>query len=202
MAAQQWLANCDNPDQVEHIVVTHEPFFHMPPVFPRTRFLVNRIKGSVPSWNYGATFADGAFFIGMADDLLSCPHWDSRLMEFPPDLDSAYVIEVDHADCSNLLTHIFCSRDYYKRFRYMHHPDYVHLMADVEFTDVARASGLLVNKRHLTFPHLNPEKGTIAWEPRYHRVRNEASEYEQAKALYARRKAAGFPKTSVLEIAC
>jgi GT2 family glycosyltransferase len=199
MVARQWFYHCDDRDQVEHIVVTHEPFAGER-VFDSTIFVHNPNRGSVPSWNAGAKFSHGRILIGLADDLFPCPHWDAELLKVIPEISEPYVVEVDHADGSDILTHIFETRAYYEALGYMHHPDYTHLMADVEFGNVARATGRVIDARHLIFPHKSVEE--IGWPAEYQRFRNPAKEFLAARELYARREAAGFPKASVLEVAC
>jgi hypothetical protein len=196
-AARQWRGRCDDPDQVEHIIVTQRPFVGTR-IFDNTLFVSNPAAGSVPLWNAGAKFSNGNVLIGLADDLFPCEHWDSELLKVIPQLDEPYVLEVEHADNSNILSHIFETRAYYEAFGYMHHPDYVHLMADVEFGDVARTTGRLINARHLVFPHKKADQ--MGWAPEYERVRT--NDFAIAQALYARRSMHGFPKESMLESVC
>ena len=191
-AAENWCNYCAAPENVEHILVTHEAVDLGHRVFPNTKYVVNPVAGSVPSWNAGAKAATGDILIAMADDLMSCPHWDESLGLFAPD--ASKVFEVDHEDQDQLLTHPFVTRAYYERFGYLFHPDYNHLMADVEFTAVARASGQLVNARQLHFPHLGP----LHPKARRPATADHDQEFVEAQQLFFRRKAAGFPTASIL----
>lgn len=192
-AALNWESNWEMHD-VEHILVTHQPVT-LRKVFPDTKYVVNPIAGSVPSWNAGAKVSTGDVLIAMADDLMSSPGWDVRLAAIVPD--GPAVFEVEHEDQRGLLTHPFVTRAYYERFGYLFHPDYSHVMADCEFTDVANASGCLIYARHLHFPHMGP------LHPKARRPATKGDyEFNEAQPVYLKRKAAGFPLASVLEAAC
>jgi hypothetical protein len=200
-AARDWCLNqCDpltgdSQHTVEHIIVTHEPVVFEKRVFLNTKVIVNPVLGSVPSWNAGARASTGDVLIAMADDLMSSPRWDVKLAAIVPE--GPAVFEVEHEDQWGLLTHPFVTRAYYNRFGYLFHPDYTHVMADCEFTDVAKASGYLIQARHLHFPHLGP------LHPAARRPATKGDvEFNEAQPVYLRRKAAGFPISSVLEVAC
>jgi hypothetical protein len=189
--ARLWLEACDRPDNVEHILVTHSPI-DSDPVFPHSRFLVQPIIGSVPSWNAGAKASTGAFLIGMASDLEPCPHWDSEISKIVAGVGGPVVLDVNFEDQQILLTHFFMNRAYYERYGFLC-PDYTHIMVDVEFSRTARMSGCLIPAKHLIFPHVGP------LHPRYPELPNKRpdkpqaqvdSEYEVGKRIYERRRRA------------
>lgn len=204
-AALDWFLKCDEQMDVEHILVTHQPHEENHVIFSNTRFVTNPVSGSVSSWNTGARIATGDFLIAMADDLMCCQSWDTKLSSLiwrhrkngPKE---PAVVEVEHEDQSILLTHPFVTRGYYEQFGYLFHPDYKHLMCDCEFTHVARTGGNLINARYLHFPHLGP------LHPAARRLATHTPEQErelkEARELFKTRVLRNFPKESVLEVAC
>jgi len=200
-AAQSWLKTCDCPQEVEHILAIDEHLYLQHTlVFPHSTVrCVVPSRGSTHQYNEAAAVADGVILIQIADDLFPCPHWDSLILNALP-LDyasSPYVLSQDNSDNSDLITHAIMTRPYYERFGYIGHPDYKHLMEDVEFTDVANASGCVIQAKQIRFRHLNPEAGTAEWDDVYRRQRTPEL-LKWAQALYERRKAAGFPQYSML----
>ena len=86
-------------------------------------------------------------------------------------------------------------KDYYDRFGYVYHPDYVSLFCDNEAQDVAKELGKykFINKN--IFKHKHP-----AWCPEIKadaQLIHTQKFYRQDERTYKKRKSCGFPKYSV-----
>ena len=115
-AAQDWRDKCDNPGDVEHILVTDEPFRPESLPFADTKLVVNKGRRcAVDGWNTSAAHSTGKFLITVADDWFPCEHWDTELLKRIPDLDGEYVVEIDAGGDPGLLTFSLLTRPYYNR---------------------------------------------------------------------------------------
>lgn len=209
IAAQAWFHRCQVPELCEHILVTKEPLsLGVSAPFALTTIAnVPNSRGGTDQWNKAASIASGFVLIKIADDLFPPKNWDVLLVDAIPNADVPVVVDVAYRsnpgwpilDCGTLIPHAIISREYYKRFGYLEHPDYSHNMADVEFSDVAHASGCVVRRRDIVFIHQNPEDGTATWDDVYRRQRT-PEKLREARAIYEKRKSLGFPKESVLPL--
>jgi len=206
-AAIQWFVKANHPERVEYILATDEPLTTPVPIgffdgHFKTTTMRSSPRGAVAPQNRAAAISQGKVIVIIADDFFPCPGWDTELLKAIPDLDAPSVLDVDNQDGAYpLIAHPIMTRAYYERFGYVIHPDYPHTMGDVEFTEVARQSGCVIDARHLTFLHLNPDTGTAQWDDVYHRNRSKEM-LDQGRAIFKRREAARFPKESVLEVQC
>jgi len=84
--------------------------------------------------------------------------------------------------------------DYYKRFNYIYHPDYVSLWCDNEQMDVAKELGCYKYVNEHVFEHLHP-----AWTGEKPDAQLEHTQkfYRQDERTYRKRKSLGFPIQSV-----
>jgi hypothetical protein len=84
--------------------------------------------------------------------------------------------------------------DYYKRFGYIYHPDYVSLWCDNEAMDVAKQLGCYKYLNELVFEHLHP-----AWtgEKPDAQLLHTQSLYRRDERVYIKRKSLNFPIESV-----
>lgn len=211
-AASEWLAKADFPTAIEHVLVTEKLAGYLVDLFLRdnserfgARYCARYYtdcpgsRGGTDQWNKAAEVSRGKVLIKVADDFFPCEHWDTELLKVIPNLDEPWVVDVDNQDNAYpLLAHAIVTRAYYDQFGYLEHPDYSHQMADNEFSDVARASGRVIDARHLKFKHLTPDDG-VPMDEVYGRFRGNAEALKRAQEIYERRKAAGFPKESVME---
>lgn len=93
-----------------------------------------------------------------------------------------------------MIRHPIVTRARYERYGYIFHPDYDGVFSDVEFEEVARRDGVIVEARHIMFMHkhkcLMPH---LAIDEQYVRM-NSNHAYRYGNNVFKRRKAAGFPK--------
>jgi hypothetical protein len=194
-AAQHWFDTADRPEAVEHILCIDDGKLVDPgwPFEQSTLVLNYGRKCAVDAWNRSAEFARGKLLITLSDDWFAPRHWDRELLRAVPNLDGEYVLDVDNQDNSYpLLPFSILTHAYYKRLGYLFYPEYIGMMADWEFTDVARRDGVVISARHLKFTHADPTKGTAQWDAIYERQRRPEAQLT-GKLVYERRKAERFP---------
>jgi len=200
-AFRAWQSNCDNWQQVEYILCVDKVDRDKWPVIfnrldPDIRFVLNQGRSCVSAWNTAAAASTGRFLINIADDLYPCPHWDTELLKVIPDLDGEYVVEVKSGtspaddEWFRLMLQSFVTRPYYERKGYLFHPDYDGWYSDVEFTEVARRDGVVVDARHLTFQHKHWIGTSVPQDAIYSK---QLDGQEEGLAVLGARRALGFP---------
>lgn len=106
----------------------------------------------VEAVNRGASASDGDLLIVVSDDF-GCPEgWDRALADIAGDQRDVAILVADGFQ-DRLMTLPIVGRDFYERLGYVYHPAYRSMFGDDDLTDVARRSGVLVDSRHLLFPH-------------------------------------------------
>ncbi len=126
-------------------------------------------------------------------------HWDTELLKAIPDLDGEYVIETrcghspEDDEWFRLMTHPMMTRAYYeRRGSNIYHPSYESMYCDVEFTEVARRDGVVIDARHLLFEHRHWMGTNVPHDEVYQR--NDSQErYDRGINNLGARRAAGFP---------
>jgi hypothetical protein len=84
--------------------------------------------------------------------------------------------------------------DYYKRFNYIYHPDYVSLWCDNEAMDVAKQLGCYKYLNDLVFEHLHPAWGKAPIDAQ---LLHTQKFYRQDERTYRKRRSLNFPLISV-----
>jgi hypothetical protein len=84
--------------------------------------------------------------------------------------------------------------DYYKRFNYIYHPDYVSLWCDNEQMDVAKQLGCYKYINEHVFEHLHPAWGKAPIDAQ---LEHTQSFYRRDERVYKKRKSLNFPVESV-----
>jgi anaerobic magnesium-protoporphyrin IX monomethyl ester cyclase len=196
-----WMVNAANPDDVEYILVADigGPFSqdgHLVNMPANVRVVWNpRRKCCVDAFNVGAERSTGRVLIGNADDFFAFPGWDEQLLDAIKDMDEECVVEVSTggiADAARVMTVPIMTRARYQRFGYIFHPAYTSMSCDIEYTEVARRDGIVVDARHLTFKHRHPTTGEAAWDEVYSH-QNLPENYAIGDRVLADRRARGFP---------
>jgi hypothetical protein len=206
-ALEAWLKNCDDPRRVQYVLSIDAGETMGPTGTDHIDRLINCFGGFVAAWNTGkhsavdgwnaaALASSGRFLITVADDYRPCEHWDTELLKAlpvnsidEPDLDGEYVLDVDNQDNSfPLLPFSFLTRPYYRRLGNLFYPGFLGVMADNDFTDVARGDGVVISARHLKFTHLHPDRG-LAPNDDVYRWQQRPEAWEVGNRVYNRRRA-------------
>lgn len=90
---------------------------------------------------------------------------------------------------NDLITMSIIGRDYYNRFKYIYHPDYISLYCDNEQTDVAKLLGCYKYVDKQIFEHLHPAYGKAIFDKQYQHTESFNNVDEQT---YLKRKANNF----------
>lgn len=172
-----WLERCDDPSQVEYVLTVDKARMKELPVLTWREYLAWRSltiapnyarRCAVDGWNTAGRASSGKVLITVSDDWFPPEHWDTLMLKYIPDLDGDYVLDVDNSDNSSpLLPFSILTRKYYERLGYFFYPEFIGMMADNDFTDVARGDGVVVNARKMVFEHLHPEHGTAPMDDTY-----------------------------------
>lgn len=186
-AFDAWIDAAVNPDEIEYVLSADSPANWASTGIrgrDQDRFALNTGRHTaVDGWNCAAAASTGRFLITVADDWFPCDRWDERLHEVIPSFHGEYVVEVDTGGDHGLLTFSMLTRKYYERYGYIFHPKFIGMYADNWFTDVARRDGVVINARHLKFPHLHPDYGTAKDDSTY-RWQHRPEAFEVGEAVY------------------
>jgi len=153
----------------------------------------NDNRSVVEATNKAAEISKGDILIYLSDDF-DCPfNWGlSVLKEFEGE-NRPLLLKVD--DCLQkfdvpVLTIPMMNRSLYERLGYFWHPEYKSMFCDEDLYWTTRKLGALKFSPHLKFEHQHVSVGKAPDDETY---RNSAKNWDQGKALFAKRKAAGFP---------
>ena len=208
-AAQAWFDRCDDPKRCEYILCMPEnadwSIGRISPWKPR-RVTISTRDGSVKGWNAAAAASTGQVIIGVADDWYPCEHWDTELLNVlyqapalsPLEcLSREAVIDVDTGGDPHLLTHCILTRKRYEKFGYLHHPDYLGVVADDEFTVQSFRDGVVVDARHLLFEHKHFSYGKAEKDSVYE-IEQSAESWAVGREAFARHFGKGKPIFSLI----
>jgi hypothetical protein len=185
--------------------------------------LNNRRRCYVDGVNLAAEVSTGSILIVNADDQFACDNWDEELRGFGVyakrdvsgvgwDVDSlrkwdspkGFVIEIStgtpHEHERGVMVMPILSRARYEQQGYVFYLEYESMFADNDFCESARQDGVVIDARHLMFPHRHPMfedgKWSQDWKERADialLAQNRPQSYEIGEEVYKRRKASGFP---------
>jgi radical SAM superfamily enzyme YgiQ (UPF0313 family) len=199
---EDWMSKANHPEDIEYVlsVDLDGPFNGSGSAeLELARIKVvrnNRRRCCVDAYNAGAEASTGRVLVMSQDDLFAFPGWDDELRKVIPDLSGEHVVEVSTggpSDTARYLTVQILTRARYKRFGYIMHPAYISMMSDVEFTEVARRDGVVIDARHLIFEHRHPTNGKAEWDEVYTHE-NRPENYQLGHQVLANRRARGFPQ--------
>jgi hypothetical protein len=157
----------------------------------------------VDAANEAARHARGHILILNSDDMEPTEKWDHALVEsFPLEWgnaknarhsiqDAAWHVSTGYYDGPQASSIQIMSRARYERLGYILYPEYESLYADDDMLQHAYHDGVVIDARHLMFPHTHAKVGN--WDAVYeHQNREEARRL--GREVLERRKANGFSK--------
>lgn len=214
-----WMGACIDPSRFEYILVADERWgfnrnaskwmsdlwgdARFNPVWNDTPY---KHSGYVSSVNLGGAKASGQILIVVADDQFPCEKWDKALIhaltkpvnlpDYPANRD--WVLEVStethptHSDHDRgIMPMPILSRARYERLGYVFWPEYESMFADNDFCEHARQDGVVIEARHLVFPHkhwINGKREGDAAD----KAQNAAGAYTLGAEVFALRRARKF----------
>lgn len=147
----------------------------------------------VEATNRAAKSSTGDILIYLSDDFKCPDDWGPLVIKEFENENRPLLVKVD--DCLqkfevSVLTIPMMNRALYEKLGYFWNPEYKSMFVDEDLYWTARKLGAIKNAPHLKFPHEHPSNGKAPNDITYIRS---AANWEQGKAVFGRRKAAGFP---------
>lgn len=147
----------------------------------------------VDATNKAANEAKGNILVYLSDDFKCPENWGTLVLKEFENEKRPCLIKVD--DCLQefhvpVLTIPIMNRVLYEKLGYFWYPGYRSMFVDEDLYWTAHKLGALKNCPHLKFAHEHCSIGKSEDDETYKRS---AANWNQGKALFAQRKAAGFP---------
>ena len=150
--------------------------------------LTSENRSAIDAINNAMKVATGDIFIIVSDDT-DCPqNWAVKLEAACKGLHD-FVMKTTDGIQRKMITMPIFDRAYYNRDGYVYNPEYKHLFADTEYSEVAYKRKRVVKKFGLKFPHNH--YSVMKRPPDGIHIRNEAT-YAQGKEVYTRRQKINF----------
>lgn len=147
----------------------------------------------VQAANHAAKAATGDILIYLSDDFKCPDNWGKLILEQFKDVTTPLLIKVDdgyQVFGKDVLTIPIMNRALYQKLGYFFHPEYRSMFVDQDLYHVANNMGAIRFCPQLVFPHEHYCNGKAKMDETYKRSN---ANWDSGKALYARRKAEGFP---------
>ncbi len=205
-AASSVFVGCDNPAQVEYIVVVHESRRHAFNVeaenwrlratwnFGRFTVVTNFGRDClVDQCNAGLLAAQGEIIAWNQDDMRYPSHWDTEIAKLVPDRSKAFCVQArtDGSRKDLLTLPTICTRVLHEQIGLLP-TEYESMYSDDEWSMKAwKLAGVIPS--NLYFQHFHPVNGTAASDAVYE-LENRQEAYRVGLEVFEKRKALGFPR--------
>lgn len=174
-------------------------------------------RNCIVAWNTAAKMAEGKVFLVTSDDFEIPAGWDTYLANVKCSCDDgngnklttpwweySHVVHTDDGHTSfrhGICTFPIITEAWYKERGYVYHPDYAELFGDQELCQSAYKEGAAICLVNLKFTHNHYTVHKREYDQVDER-HNSREAWNKDEATYAKRKAAGFPVTSINECTC
>lgn len=147
-------------------------------------------KSSIEAINCGAKKSEGDLLIVVSDDFLCPPNWSPKLVDALQGK-TDYIVKTWDGIQKWLITLPIMDRTYYERFGYIYHPEYKHLFADTEMTEVGHLLGRVIDLQNEVpmFKHVHYITGEVPKDAI--NEKNDAT-WNHGEELFNKRKAINF----------
>lgn len=180
-----WIKIADNRINCKNIKLS----------FGDSKNKIEAVNRDVNEFNY-----DWDILVNMSDDMVfNVKGFDNIIREnfYFKKLDGGNSLVKDLDKClhfpdgnrKDLITMSIMGRDYYNRFNYIYHPDYISLYCDNEQTEVAKMLGCYKYVDKQIFEHLHPAYGKAVFDAQYQHTESFGNVDLQT---YLKRKEANF----------
>ena len=168
---------------------------------PRITTIIGESKNKVDAINRDVNefIYDWDVLVNMSDDMIFTQNnFDNIIRESFEYRNDRLMYGVNYDQCihfpdgstgDRLISMSILGRDYYKRFNYIYHPEYVSLYCDNETMDVAKILGKYKFVNENIFVHLHPANGNAFNDEQY---RYTESFHPIDQATYLKRKAMNY----------
>ena len=212
-----WMSKAVHPEDAEYVLCVDPRWgFELDPEkystpLDNVHVVVNNLRRCyVDGVNIAAKVSTGRVLIVNADDQFACQNWDEELLRefehlYPNTID--FVIEVstgtpdEHA--RGIMVMPILSRARYEQQGFVFYPEYESMFADNDFCQSARQDALVIDARHLVFPHIHPLFDEHGWKTQHsgepqgwdsaYLAQNRTEAYAIGKEVFHRRSLSGFP---------
>jgi hypothetical protein len=192
-----WMDRASGDHNLEYIlsVDDDDPSMDDTSVWPSTvRVVRGASRGCVDAYNRGVGASSGQVIVQVHDDLEPPQNWDRLIVERMGDLTRPVLLQVDDGTTvnptkPNLVTIAIMTRELAGRIGGMWHPGYVSVFCDDDLSEKAILNGWLIKAKDIQFHHHWGGSDDDDTKRRSYRREN----WELGEALFARRKADGFP---------
>jgi len=192
--------NCDNPSDVEYILVVHQSRRDMLnglaqfSKFGRFAVVTNYGRDClVDQSNAGVAAASGEIILGNQDDMRYPPHWDSDIRKLIADTSQLVCVQ---ANTEGARRDLLCIPTIATRALVYAigaaSPEYDGMYSDDEWSAKARSMGVVIQS-DLRFEHHHFTQGKSDIDSVYAQE-NAATAYETGRRVFLARQAAGFPR--------
>lgn len=174
-----WLDACVDASQVEYLLGTDKRWGFDGTILdhdsnggPRFRVIENTGRRCyVEAVNNLAKHAQGQILIVIADDQFPCENWDAKIYDalLPMNFGDVIPIGGKHPEYTEFVVRVstgtpneherrimvmpILSRARYQKLGYVFYPEYESMFADNDFCEMAERDGIVIEARHLVFPH-------------------------------------------------
>jgi hypothetical protein len=155
---------------------------------PPLTYTVLPNKSTVEAVNAAARISQGEILIVVSDDF-DCPEgWFDTIIK-AIGTKNDFVLKVFDGLQERIITLPIMDRAYYSRFEYIYHPDYKHLWADTEFSEVAYKLNKVIVRNDIVFTHNH--YSILKTHPDATYLKNELT-YEEGKQIFKHRQKQRF----------
>ena len=140
-----------------------QPFYY-PKTIIKSGISKNKIDAINRDMNY---IKDWDILVNMSDDMVFVEKGFDEVIrnEFKSTTDLC--LHFPDGNRNDLITMAIMGREYYNRFNYIYHPEYISLYCDNEMTDVARMLGCYKYVDMDILRHLHPAYGKAVFDKQY-----------------------------------
>lgn len=187
----EYILSLDYSDDLESYMEASKFLFNT--ASGKNYCFINDNKSVVDATNNATQHSSGDILLYLSDDFKCPKDWGQLIIKEFEGVTEPMLLKVD--DClqrfdAPVLTIPIMNRALYKKLGYFWHPEYKSMFVDEDLYWTAKKLGALKLAPHLKFPHEHVSVGKADNDETY---RRSAANWDQGKALFAKRKAAGFP---------
>lgn len=154
---KKWVQRCGLDCEVLVSVDADDPLLHLYQSYYKDtphKLLINQNRSAVDAVNIAASEAIGDIMVVVSDDFDCNAEWGKDILRAVKDK-KYWVLKANDGVQKWIITLPILDREYYNRFGYIYHPEFIHMFVDTWFTHQAEALGKVIRIDTLWFPHLH-----------------------------------------------
>lgn len=154
---QKWVQRCSSEVEVVVSVDIDDPLLTLYQSYYKDtnhKLIVNKNRSAVDAVNVAAKECTGEIIVVVSDDFDCNQDWGKHILRTVKDRKD-WVLKANDGVQKWIITLPILDREYYNRFGYIYHPDFIHMFVDTWFTHQAEVLGKVIRTDTLWFPHLH-----------------------------------------------